>query len=200
MSEVKPMTMSFMPPGLVSLVARALEIHDRNAQGSVVLIERVYLEAAEMYPIIKKAIHMIPSGAASHIDEHKRPLPEGPIQSVGVPLEEKVAFLRKFLSFLSALPETVTMIIVDDGEQIELRAQMEGGDQMVEKIAKMPRSEAPFFARDILRRRLPTAGPSTDGSVRCPMCFSVVRPHKGKMWGWWCPTCGVRLVVDQYFK
>ena len=196
MSDAKPIIMSFMPPGLVSLVARTLEIHDRMAPGSSVLIEHLHIEAAELYPILKQAIHMIPSGVASHIDEHKRPLPEGAIRSVGVPLEEKVAFLRKFLSFLSALPETVTMIIVDDGEQIELRAQMEGGDQMVEKSAKMLLSEAPFFARNILRRRRPTAGSNADGSIQCPMCFSVVKPHKGKMWGQWCPTCGVRLVLE----
>jgi hypothetical protein len=196
MSDAKPIIMSFMPPGLVSLVARALEIHDRKAPGASVLIERLHVEAAELYPILKQAIHMIPSGAASHIDEHKRPLPEGAIQSVGVPIEEKVAFLRKFLAFLSALPETVTLIFVDEGEQLELRAQMEGGDQLVEKSVRMPRSEAPFFVRDILRRKLSTAGSNTDGSIQCPMCFSVVRPHKGKMWGSWCPTCGVRLVLE----
>lgn len=195
MSEPKPIVMSFMPPGLVSLVARALEIHDRNAQGSSVIIERLHVEAAELYPILKHALHMIPSGAASHIEEHKRPLPQGALPSVGVPFEEKVAFLRKFLSFLSALPETVTMIIVDHGDDLELRAQMEGGDQLVEKSARFPRSEAPFFARDLLRRRRP-AGPDPDGPVQCPMCFSVVRPHKGKMWGLWCPTCGVRLVLE----
>jgi hypothetical protein len=196
MSATKPVILSFMPPGLVSLVARALEIHDRNEHGASVLVERLHIEAAELYPILKQAIHMIPSGAASHIEEHKRPLPEAAIQSVGVPLEEKVAFLRKFLSFLSALPETVTMIIVDNGEEIELRAQMEGGDQLVEKSARFPRSEAPFFARDILRRRRPMGSSSADGSVQCPMCFSVVKPHKGKMWGLWCPTCGVRLVLE----
>jgi hypothetical protein len=196
MSDAKPIIMSFMPPGLVSLVARALEIHDRNEHGASVIVERLHVEAAELYPIMKQAIHMIPSGAASHIDEHKRPLPEGTIPSVGVPLEEKVAFLRKFLSFLSALPETVTMIIVDQGDEIELRAQMEGGDQLVEKSARFPRSEAPFFARDILRRRRPVAGSNADGSIQCPMCYSVVKPHKGKMWGQWCPTCGVRLVLE----
>lgn len=196
MSEGKPVLMSFMPPGLVSLVARALEIHDRKEHGAALLVDRLHIEAAELYPILKLAIHMIPSGAASHIDEHKRSLPEGALPSVGVSPEEKVAFLRKFLSFLSALPETVTMIIVDHGDEIELRAQMEGGDQLVEKSARYPRPEAPFFARDILRRRRPTAGPSSDGSVQCPMCYSVVRPLKGKMWGLWCPTCGVRLVLE----
>ena len=195
-TDNRPMTMSFAVAGLVSIIARAIEIYDRKAPGSAGLIERVHLEAVEMYPVLRHAIHVIPSGAASHLKEHEVPIPTETIPSVGVPLEEKVRFLRKLLAFMSALPDTVTVIALDHGDEIEARVQMEGGEQLVETKAHYKRSDAPFYIRDAFRRRQPIVCTPGESPARCPRCCSVVVAHKGKLWGWWCPTCGVRLVLE----
>jgi tRNA(Ile2) C34 agmatinyltransferase TiaS len=47
-----------------------------------------------------------------------------------------------------------------------------------------------------MRRRVVTSGPASTAIVKCPRCCSGVMPLKGKLWGWWCPTCGARLVLE----
>ena len=201
------MSLEAFPPGrqlempfemgeLVSRIARALEILDRKAPGAKGLVERVHLEATELYPILRTAFHMLPSGPHAAPREKMEALPEGAIPSVGVILEEKVRFLRHMLAFMSALPDLLKVSIEAYPDGIEVTVAQEGGEGPGHVSKRFGPLEAPWFAKDFLRRRIVVSGPPGTVVVRCPRCYSGVLPQKGKLWGWWCPTCGVRLVIE----
>jgi len=194
--ETHPVEMYFDVADLISRMARALEIYSRKDPGATGLIERVHLEAVEVYPMLRQAFHMMPTGSMPCLKERMDELPNGAIPSVGVPLEEKERFLRHMLAFMSGLPATMHLSVnaFPDGIEVSLALDTDGPQVSVSR--KFPLSEAPWFARDIVRRRIVSTEAPGTAIVKCPRCYSGVMPQKGKLWGWWCPTCGVRLVLE----
>jgi hypothetical protein len=188
--------MTFEIGELVSRIARALEILDRNTPGAPVLVEHVHREAVEIYPVLRTAFHMLPTGPGACLKERIEKLPDGAIPSVGVPLDEKEKFLRHIVAFMSGLPAVVRLSITGDPNGVEVSVALEGGEMPTSVSRRFGMYEVPWFARDIVRRRVVTSGPPGTAIVKCPHCFSGVIPQKGKLWGWWCPTCGVRLVLE----
>lgn len=192
----RPHELYFDVADLISRMARALEIYSRKDPGAASLLERVHLEAVDIYPMLRHAFHMMPTGDKPCLKERMEELPNGAIPSVGVSLEEKEMFLRHMLAFMSGLPATVQLSVnaFPDGIEVALALATDGPPASVSKRFLL--SDAPWFARDIVRRWIvSTEAPGTT-IVKCPRCYSGVMPQKGKLWGWWCPTCGVRLVLE----
>jgi hypothetical protein len=192
----RPVEMTFEIGELVSRIARALEILDRNTPGAPVLVEHVHREAVEIYPVLRTAFHMLPTGPGACLKGNLEELPNGAMPSVGVPLDEKARWLRHMLAFMSGLPAVVRLSITGDPNGVEVSVALEGGEMPTSVSRRFGIYEVPWFARDILRRRTATTGPPGSAVVKCPHCFSGVMPQKGKLWGWWCPTCGARLVLE----
>jgi hypothetical protein len=192
----RPVELSFDVGDLMSRIERALDIYLRKVPGAVGLLERTHLEAVEIYPMLRQALHMMPTGPKAVLKERIEELPNGAIPSVGVPLDEKEKFLRRMLAFMSGLPATVQLSVnaFPDGIEVSMAVDMEG--TMASVSRRFPLSEAPWFARDIVRRRIVTTEAPGTAVVKCPRCYSGVMPQKGKLWGWWCQTCGVRLVLE----
>jgi hypothetical protein len=192
----RPVVMNFDVGDLISRMARALEIYSRKELGATSLIERVHLEAVDIYPMLRQAFHMMPTGSMPCLKERMDELPNGAIPSVGVSLDEKERFLRHMLAFMSGLPATVQLSVnaFPDGIEVSLAVATDGPPVSVSKRFLL--SDAPWFARDIVRRRIVSTEAPGSAIVKCPRCYSGVMPQKGKLWGWWCPTCGVRLVLE----
>jgi hypothetical protein len=194
--ETHPVEMSFDVADLISRIARALEIYSRKDPGAANLIERVHLEAVEIYPMLRHSFHMMPTGLKAVLKERIEELPNGAIPSVGVPLDEKEQFLRHMLAFMSGLPATIQLSVNAFPDGIEVSLAVDADDPQVSVSRKFPLSEAPWFARDVVRRRIISSEHPGTAIVKCLRCYSGVMPQKGKLWGWWCPTCGVRLVLE----
>ena len=109
--ETHPVEIFFDVADLISRIERALDILSRKEPGAVGLLERVHLEAVDIYPMLRQAFHMMPTGPRAVLKEHIEELPNGAIPSVGVSQEEKEKFLRHMLAFMSGLPATVQAML-----------------------------------------------------------------------------------------
>jgi hypothetical protein len=158
---------------MISKVEQVLEGYKEDQREAAGLLDRFHLESLELLPILE---HVSGVGAEER----------GTVRShVSIPDQEKVRAMERLLMLMRDLPDTVNVVIQDHTDRIEIVINGEVRDH--------ERQEAPRFAKDILRRRISVKEGSK--TLTCPMCASVIEPQKGELWGLWCPTCNIRLVM-----
>ena len=158
---------------MTSKVEQVLERNKRDGREAAGLLGRFHFESLELLPIL---VHVSGDEDAERMTIRSH---------VSIPYQEKVRTLERLLMLMKALPDTVNIVIEDQADRIRVVINGDGRDHV--------RKEAPRLAMDILRRRISVK----DGAetLTCPMCASVIEPQKGDLWGLWCPTCNVRLVI-----
>jgi hypothetical protein len=168
-------------PGLSLRVQRALDLFKEGSRG---LLDRVFLESIELIPIV------------CYVSNHFRDstLAISPIQEepnyIAIILDRKVEVLEWLLGVLSTIPDGISVVMSAAEENMILELTTQGS---VLWKWTFVRDEAPWFMRDNLRRTIHRV--EGDEALTCPYCKSVISPRVGKLWGLWCPTCDVRLVV-----
>jgi hypothetical protein len=171
--------MFFDTSEIASRLREIVELVKCGMTGPAGVVDRYYLESREMSMIFSYALK-------KEVDEQRQPR-----SYVEVPLQEKLADLEGIVSMTGALAEILTVAIERDDGSERIAVSVNGKERTFDT------QEAPCFAKEILRRKIsPLTETNGRRTVRCPMCASVVEPKEGLLWGLWCPTCNVRLVLD----
>lgn len=144
-------------------------------RGPTGVIRKAFRESLELWPLLA---HIAGKGAGA----------VGGTNVTSVPLDEMVASLEALMEVVEGMPREATLTVDLQGGDVIVAFSADG--EVTEK--RYARDEAPWPLRAIIRRMISRTG---DGAVTCPFCASVVDPRDGVLWGQWCPTCDVMLVV-----